>query len=306
MSVEVTPATDIAFDAEWDALAARTPFQTSGWYRAWLAGAAESEGAEPLLVRTPRAAVALQISDHDGERAIRPLGFPWADYHDAIGADDDALAASILQLKRELQLPLLLHDVLPEGILDRTMRRLGATLSDASPVGAIDLTNEIPPRREFARKERQLQRLDELHIVHHRDHDHIAPRLPLFIAMHRRQWAGRQDAVAPFDGGVVDNTFAMMVRFMAPAGAVVLTELLLGGEPIAMYFGFVRGSRYFGYRTCFSQEHRRWSPGQLMLRWMIRDFAAAGLTTLDLMRGAYAYKSEYVRAFRHNRRLELR
>jgi len=166
--MNVVMADTLRFPAtEWGSFASPTPFQTSGWYRAWLA--AEPEEAEPVIVRTPHAAVALQISDHDGERALRPLGFPWADYHDAVGTAVDALAAALVETKDALRLPLLLHDVVPDGLLDRTMQILGAKVSNASPTGAIDLAVPLPARRELVRKERQLRRLGDLRIVHHRD-----------------------------------------------------------------------------------------------------------------------------------------
>lgn len=308
----------------WDRLAAANPcatvFQSVGWYRAWLEAVAAAEEAEPLVLRVPaagpaRAALALQICRVQGAPALRPLSWPWADYHDAVGDPEDAeaaeaLAAALAGLVEESGFPLVLDDVVAGGFLAEIMERLGLAAEAASPVGAISLADPerlelIRQRREHHRKELQLARRGEVRCVHRRDREEIARRLPVFIAMHRRQWAEQPDAVAPFDGGVVDAAFAAMVRHMAPDGRVVLTELLVGGEAVATYFGFIWGRAYLGYRTSYELSWYRLSPGHLMLRAMIRDFAAAGLERLDLMRGAYTYKAEYVDTFRHNRRYRL-
>jgi CelD/BcsL family acetyltransferase involved in cellulose biosynthesis len=312
------------FGPAWDRLAEANPcataFQSRGWYRAWLEAVAAAEEAEPLVLQVPaagpaRAALALQVCRVQGEPALRPLSWPWADYHDAVGDPNDAeaaesLATALTDLVEESGLSLVLDDVVASGFLVRVMERLGIAAEAASPVGAIDLTNaerleRLRQRREHHRKEHQLARHGEVRCVHRRDREEIARRLPVFIEMHRRQWEEQPDAVAPFDGGVVDAAFAAMVRHMAPDGRVVLTELLVGGEAVATYFGFVWGRAYLGYRTSYEFSWYRLSPGHLMLRAMIRDFAAAGLERLDLMRGAYAYKAEYVDTFRHNRRYRL-
>ncbi|HEX6717092.1 MAG TPA: hypothetical protein VF088_08265, partial [Pyrinomonadaceae bacterium] len=85
----------------WDELAransSATIFQTSSWYKAWLAIVANHECAQPLILRYPatgpiRAGVALQINSE----TIRPLSAPWADYHDGVGNPFDFEAVESL------------------------------------------------------------------------------------------------------------------------------------------------------------------------------------------------------------------
>jgi CelD/BcsL family acetyltransferase involved in cellulose biosynthesis len=310
--------------SEWDAMERLNPlatvFQTSGWYSAWIESVAHHERAEPLVLclydfGKPRAGIALQVSDTDGG-SIQVLSWPWADYHEAVGSplDGDAielLARAVMGMIEELRLPIIFEDVMAGGLLERVMRLLSARESAASPTEAIDLTDaahlrSILDHHEYVVKSRRLGRLGPVRCHHYREIDQILRRLPVFIEMHRRQWADRANAVAPFGDGVVESAFENMVKRLAPRGQLLLTEYPLGEQAIAMYFGFTHGCRYGGYRTAFAHSHRRFSPGHLMLRQMIVDFAAAGFHELDLMRGSYMYKQHYSNRSRQNRRFEIR
>jgi CelD/BcsL family acetyltransferase involved in cellulose biosynthesis len=308
------------FPVDWDLCAHANPhatvFQTTHWYKAWIRAVAEPEAAEPLILRVPdkgrlRAGIALQIGRVDGQPAITPLSWPWADYHDAVGDPADkqslaALACALDDCADSHRCPVILDEIVPGGLVAEALGRLGISPGSAAKTESIVLTDEphiaeILASREHNVKWRRLNRLGPIRCLHHETAADILHRLPLFIEMHKKQWAARADAVAPFDGGVVDAAFESMVRHLAPQRMLLLTELLLDARPIAMYFGFVYGRRYLAYRTAFDASLRRLSPGHAMLRQMIQDFRARGFEEIDLMRGAYAYKGLY--ANRHSRNL---
>ncbi len=311
-----------ALTTQWDEMVRANPrctvFQTSHWYQAWLSSVACHECAEPVVLMVPgRAGLALQISRLPGEcPTIRPLSAPWADYHEAVGDLADAqaietIAAALIDFARNRGHDLALDEVVPGGMLAVICSRLGGSLGYSSQTLAIELTNdrhvdEILSRNEHAIKWRRLNRRGAVRCLHRTSLDEILPRLPVFIEMHRKQWSARVDAVAPFDGAVVDRAFESMARGLAPHGMVSVTELLLDDHPIAMYFGFIFNLRYLAYRTSFDASYGRLSPGHAMIRQMILDFRAAGLHELDLMRGAYAYKGAYTNRISRNLRLELR
>jgi len=287
---------------------APTPFQTPGWYRAWIMRAARSELATPILLEAGvpgggRVHVALQVHQTTAGPVLRPLSWPWADYHDACdmtpGGHPDAprvLAEAVDHLQGIERARLDLPDLLDGGLLHRAAVQLGARLRSSSTVVSIDLgdaehVRSIVTRKETARKARRLARLGQLSLVHLRDPADLAPRLPTFFAMHAAQWKDRADVVAPFDGGVVDQTFAAVAA--QPDAGVLLTELQLDSSPLAMYFGFLHRGRYWGYRTAYDRRYWRLSPGHQLVVQMIIDFSRSPVHTFDLMRGGYAYKLEY-------------
>lgn len=311
-------------EERWDRLVALNPrataFQTAAWYRGWVESAARAEGAEPVLLcvgppGAPRAALALQRTSGGGEPSLRSLSWPWSDYHEAVGSalDPEAvagLAHALAALPGLAGCPLVLDEAIPGGLLDAAASAAGASAEASSPTEAIDLDDgphveRVLGHREHQVKQRRLERAGEVRCVHHDSPEEIGRHLEDFIALHREQWKGRTEAVAPFDGGAVDQAFHAFGRRLAERGGVLLTELSLSGRPIAMYFGMRHGAWYGGYRTAFAADLYRLSPGHLMLRRMISDFRRAGLRWLDLMRGSYAYKRGYTNRVSRNRRFVL-
>lgn len=308
------------FDAEWDALAAANPkatsFQTAWWYRTWARVVAPSESCTPVVLTaqrgSTRVACAFAICSGETGDVVRPLGWPWSDYHDAVGPGCDEAVSLVAAMLRRLsgELAVELDDVRPDGLLARAASRLGIVAQPSSQTVSIDLRDaphlrRITGRREHATKRRRLERMGPLRCAHLREPEAVARWLPRFIEMHREQWRGRTDAVAPFDGGVVDEAFREVGDEGARHGGVVLTVLTIADDPIAMYYGFAYRSWYGGYRTTFRRSASRHSPGHLMLHGMIHTLRSLGFKELDLMRGGYAYKMEYASIVSHNLALSM-
>ncbi len=307
-------------DDSWDTLAfARSGpswFFSSGWYKGWIESVAEAEGAEPLVIRLDAggrlcAGLALQLSrDVTGRRVISPLSAPWADYHDAIGdPTDEAAVTGLVRLLSKLTKAkgahLRLTDVRVGGLLERVARRLGLSERPGSATSAIALDQADPwqtecRRGEYRIKAHRLARLGLLTCQHHADPEAVLRHLPSFIDLHRQQWRGRMDAVAPFCDPTVVRGFEVLANSLSRQGNLILTSLTLADRPIAMYFGFRHRGYYGGYRTTFDRSYYRLSPGHLMLHRMLADFCADGVTVFDLMRGAYGYKAAYANLNSHN------
>lgn len=299
-----------AFDTEWDELARNSPhataFQSAAWYRAWAAAVAEAEAKAPIVVSIRSgcrlvAGLALQCGGKNGEKTIGFLSSPWADYHDAIGClDEPAVAAAALEavaaLAADLGATVDLSDLVNGGCLDKALpesvRRFLGT-----EVFSVDLENrehlqKVHSAKEYLAKTRRLDRLGTVSCSHYSETQEIEFRFGHLVALHRTQWSGRTDAIAPFDSHV-ERGFRAMIREMAPAGAVIYTEFTLHQQVIASYFGFRWGNWYGAYRTAFDSSFMRYSPGHLMLRRMFEDFRRDGIRRFDLGRGAHDYKMQY-------------
>ncbi|MFI5568989.1 GNAT family N-acetyltransferase [Streptomyces sp. NPDC051740] len=291
-------------------LSARTPFQTNGWWRAWVREAAGAEGTTPVLVHVtrpgrPTPVVGLQLHQDDGTALLRPLSWPWADYHEVAyvgdvssigpGSDIGGLAEAIDRCQQEFGAKLELSDLITDGPLLRAVSELGVAPQPSNVVFWLDLTDpdivrRVSERRDMRRKLRRIERLGTLRLTCADTPERVAARLPAFIDLHTRQWRDRPDAVAPFDGGVVDRTFAAVAS--EPSSGARLHELWLDETLLAGWFGFCHDRTYYAYRTAYDLAHGRDSPGHLLTAAMVTELAAQGTDTFDLMRGAYAYKLE--------------
>ncbi|MEU8591164.1 GNAT family N-acetyltransferase [Streptomyces sp. NPDC048664] len=291
-------------------LSARTPFQTRGWWRAWIREAADAEGATPVLVHLTRSdrptlVVGLQLHQDGGTALLRPLSWPWADYNEVAQVGDGpptasepdiaALAEAIDGCQREFGARLELTDLMAGGPLLRAVSALGAVPRPSDTVFRLDLTDpdvvrRVSERRDMRRKRRRLGRAGTLRLTCADTSARVAARLPAFIDLHTRQWRERPDTVAPFDGGVVDRTYAAVAA--EPSSAARLHELWLDDTLLAGWFGFRHRRTYYAYRAAYALDHGRDSPGHLLTAAMVTELAAQGTDTFDLTRGAHAYKLE--------------
>ncbi|MFK0180184.1 GNAT family N-acetyltransferase [Streptomyces xanthochromogenes] len=291
-------------------LSARTPFQTAGWWRAWIREAADAEGTTPVLVHVtrtdrPTLVVGLQLHRDAGTALLRPLSWPWADYNEVAAVDDASstapepdiagLADAIDRCQREFGARLELSNLLLGGPLLRAMSELGATPRPSDTVFRLDLTDpdivrRVSERRDMRRKRRRIERLGTLRLTCADTAERVAARLPDFIELHTRQWGERPDTVAPFDGGVVDRTYAAIAA--EPSSTARIHELWLDDTLLAGWFGFLHERTYYAYRAAYDPGHARDSPGHLLTAAMVGELASRGTDTFDLTRGAYPYKLE--------------
>ncbi|WJS05547.1 GNAT family N-acetyltransferase [Roseibium aggregatum] len=250
-----------------------------------------------------RIGLALQVGTISGRRTITPLSWPWADYHEAVAfnpcdEDMDAMAVALGELAKAEEADLLLPDIRTGGVLELICRRLGGDVTADTPVSSVDLT--IPEnltaqagKKEYLTKRRRLNRRGMMRLVQHRRPNTLRPALTRFIALHTRQWAGREDAVAPFTNPEIHAGFTALTEELGNEGLIDITELYSGDALVAAYFGLVFCGTYFAYRTAFDRDFFRMSPGHLMLQKLLAACAAEGLHTFDFMRGGYAYKKGY-------------
>lgn len=291
-------------------LSARTPFQTCGWWRAWIREAAEAEGTTPVLVHMargdrPTLVVGLQLHQDGGTALLRPLSWPWADYNEVAEVGDapptgpepdiEGLAEAIDRCQREFGARLELSNLIADGPLLRAVSELGATSWPSDTVFRLDLTDpdivrRVSERRDMRRKRRRIERLGKLRLTCADTAERVVARLPAFIELHTQQWRHRPDAVAPFDGGAVDRTYAAVAA--EPSSAARIHELWLDETLLAGWFGFWHERTYYAYRSAYHLGHGRDSPGHLLTAAMVTELAAQGTDTFDLTRGAYAYKLE--------------
>lgn len=292
-------ALDPAWDRAWRSSPERTIFQSADWYRSWLATVGRH--VEPIVLRTRNrrgALVGLALQRDPSASSVAPLSSPWADYHDAVGALDDLAGAALTDALHHLSESVArveLTEVRPGSALARIATRAGLRRAAGATTHAIDLTNPATvartlDRAEHRKKLRRLRRIGDVQLTHHTRNPVKQERLGRFVAMHRAQWTGRPEAVAPFDGGAVDGFFRELT---ARCDATVISELTVAGEPVAMRFGFLLDHTYSGYRPCFDQATGDLSPGQLLLRNLVEDLTRRGLHRLDLLRGDHTYKARF-------------
>jgi CelD/BcsL family acetyltransferase involved in cellulose biosynthesis len=317
-------------EEEWNYLLTQTPsktvFQTFEWsFTWWCAVGSYNSGAElhVLAVREdgePRAIVPLMIQNKSSHRVLTFLSAPYADYHDIIFKQTSkyqtlAEIMEYLAAEHEIWDQIDLDEIPEVSSLLMYYRQVQKkapcsrlTLQTGTICPRLYLTNDAlfaksANRKEYLIKIRRLSRLGQLKCYHHFSPESIRSRLPLFKAMHRKEWNNHSNTIGPFEDPDVARFFSKLVDSMSPRGWVMLTELVLDAWPIAYYFSFAYERTYWAYRTCFETELARYSPGHVMLRYILHYLKQEGYAVFDFMRGGYGYKYCYADSEQVNYRI---
>ena len=95
-------------------------------------------------------------------------------------------------------------------------------------------------------------------------------------------------------------------RLLAPLGWLRVSQLEVGGEPIAWNFGFRFEGGWFWYLPTFRIEHEDLSPGSCLLRFLVEEGCAdPSVKRLDLGLGDEAYKSRFANSAQRTSHVEV-
>jgi len=246
-------------------------------------------------------------------RAIVPVGLPGFDYHDPIlvGAADAGLwdgfwrgletelygrwahdfDVALVNGLRPCSLPPEPEQWLPSGLL-RTSRagyQEPAPYIDLTRFGTIDDymgSISYSLRHELRGNLRSLRRQGEVRLRFYGP-DELQTALVALETMleHNRRrfpntWRAR-------------DYYANLVRRCLPERTLLLSEMLVGGQPVGWELDLDYRGRIYKYIAAFDPAFARWSPGHLHSYLSLEKALADGLEVYDFLRGNEAFKARW-------------
>jgi hypothetical protein len=157
------------------------------------------------------------------------------------------------------------------GYLERAGLSFEITKTQFRPVlsadggGGKDCASRLGEKRmnEFRRRRRKLEKKGKLELQIHRGVHDAAIWMNDFIDLEASGWKGRQGtaiACRPAERAF----FERLMRDAAARGKALVCSLALDGRPIAMTTSLRTGDRVWGFKTAYSDELARFSPGSLI------------------------------------------
>ncbi len=311
----------------WDSLVAcgntDTPFQNRYWLQSWLRTVGANE--KPFFIKLTDGELIVGIvplviaASSVGPLKFRMLQFagqPHADYGDFLLGENktaclQALLAFILDhahlwdvaafehlcetspnlvaFREVLQAAAVPHDVAAHGVLPYV--EIGSSFDDYWRGRSRKM------RQEIASKGRRLEQLGNVTFKRYQSCE--APQyLASFSAMLKAGYSSKDRLDS-------DETFEQEQRFVAAlmedekfASHIHFASLNLDGTPVAYHFGFVDNRAYYGYKTCYSPQYARCSPGMLMIKELMLECERSGIGTIDFLLGNESYKYHWADAER--------
>ncbi len=313
-----------AFDAlepEWNALLARgpcdLPFVRHEWLSAWLD--AFAPGEEPLVVtardaagRLAGAAPFLRERRLGLTRLVAPANdhscrFEWALGEDAVGA----LAALWGHLSTRMRWDvLLLRDLARDGPTASLLpaqahadgHLSGRWQSMDTPwlsLGASAVEDRTSPKFR-ANLRRWLRNLGERGAVSVRragEGPEARVMLSQFFALEASGWKGKRGTAIAADPRT-RQFYERLAELASARGWLALRSLDLDGRPVAMHFGLVYRGVYYLPKPAYDEALGPCSPGQLLLREVVSECEARGLTALDFLGPDMPWKRDWAPAHR--------
>lgn len=191
--------------------------------------------------------------------------------------DDDPWLAALRSLRPHVQLDAIAAEVHPRLDL--------AAMPD--PVRGVA---RLMKRNDVRRRWRRLEEAEGARFHYRQEEPDEA--LAAFRHLHELRWSAKE--------GDPDWLYRTSLgwRFLADASSALHRLDLLristvetgDGRPIAARFGFEHGSTYYGAKSGWDPAFAPYGPGHLVLGRVVERAAAAGLGTVDLMRGDEPHK----------------
>jgi CelD/BcsL family acetyltransferase involved in cellulose biosynthesis len=267
-----------------------------GWIEVVNSGNGNTIGVIPLMyVR------------QDGQKWIVSHSSPFADYFDIICKSGDELRCSSALLRylrqkdthyKRLEFHCLRADSLTALALQNCIPFRSLLTSNGPPCPVLDFGCEVSfkravTKRTTERKKRQLKRLGKVEFGQIFEKSKIMAHFERFAQWHEQRWSRHPKAIGLFSDSEVKRFFLMLVNTMTNQRQLMFSTLSLDEIPIAMFWGFLSARGYEYYRSAFNPSFEQFSPGAILLDYLIRFCAKSNLQLFDFLRGNYRFKYRY-------------
>lgn len=248
----------------------------------------------------------LRLMQHMGARLLADLTDPFGQYADALIAPDADVSAVCEEMLQAIR-----HQGGVDGLLLRKVRADAAIApflvakarqaggSERAPAVSLaehatyaDLLKSINPktRKNLRNSRNRLARVGE--VVHEVITDPEERRRVIDRAFGLRLELLEEEGHT--SRAYNDPAFRRLVAHVAGDASggleLLVMRLSIGGQDLAIQWGFVHNGRYYAYVAARSTLHEDASPGRLHLAHVIETCKARGLAVADLLAPAAPYK----------------
>ena len=150
-----------------------------------------------------------------------------------------------------------------------------------------DLLRNLRKKKSLKQNISKLTRAGNLTFRHYHNQDDMEESLGYLL----RSYLERFDSVNLDKRLLSERSFYLeLLRRMNPKGMIRFAVLELDGRPIAQHFGFSYNGVYYYVRPSFDRTYSEYSPGLVLLYYLIEYAAKNGYAEFDFLRGKETYK----------------
>jgi len=157
----------------------------------------------------------------------------------------------------------------------------------------------VVKRKAFRYYLKGLEKKGRVAVDHLESWNEIQTELPRFIHAHvaRFEAGGRKNS--NLASGERQAFLTVLAELLSGSDWLVLTRLLVAGQPVAWNYGFRFGDSWFYYQPTFDAGWREFSPGFCLLTKMVEQACDdPKIQVLDLGLGEESYKGRFATGYR--------
>jgi CelD/BcsL family acetyltransferase involved in cellulose biosynthesis len=157
-------------------------------------------------------------------------------------------------------------------------------------------------RYNINRARKQLEGLGAVEFKTLKTWEDIERYLPQMFEIHRKRWKGYYTG-SRFSTPSGQNFYKKVAEEYQAKGWLDIAILLLNGQVIAYSYSFIWGGEYFYYNPAHDPKFSDYSPGTLLLIYILEKSFNSRFKRFDFGRGDLFYKSYWADDIRQNKRL---
>lgn len=288
-----------------------TVFQSWEWAQAWWNHFSDSNPQRRLQLLTarehdrlvgivPLANINYRVAPHLRVPLTVSFGRPMADYLGWLIEPEriDAVTAAVAAYLARLPNPTLLEEVNEQTAVGTALQSAAEQagikfiLEPGEPTSQLNFSNHWPEiELSISRRRRKLGRDFQLDFELISEQRELPAAMADFIALHQYGWQKKGQPGALRTPHTQQFLSEVAERFL-DRGWLAFAFLRINGVRVAVHFGFQFGSTMSGYLYGLGDtgEAAKYSPGQVLIEYMIEQAHEKGHTTYDYLRGGEGYK----------------
>jgi CelD/BcsL family acetyltransferase involved in cellulose biosynthesis len=282
-----------------------TPFQTPAWLIPWWKYFGNGKLTIPVLCQGKKLKGMLPFYIRNGRNAGKItatiLGMGNSDYLDGLVENrseeiTDYLFETFMNARSEWDL--LDIDDLPQSTpLIRSIRKQGGVLKQSSEGMMINLPRnpdeflarlQSQHRYKIRKAVRSLTNLGDLELEY-AEQSQLPEFLNDLVRLHSATWKMRnQNGV--LSGNRIVCFHKEVISRSQEKGLLGLFRLKCGEKTISIVYGFIKKPTFYSYLGGFDPEFARYSPGGVILLYVIFELIRKGFREFDFLKGSEPYK----------------
>ena len=145
-------------------------------------------------------------------------------------------------------------------------------------------------RRDVRRKMRRIEQGRSVRLREVRDPEAYLPISETLSAMYAVRWC---DDFRPEHGEAYERCVREAISEQLGAGRAVIYLLEVDGRAIAYRMGLLHNGLFYDWKTSFDVEWSSFSPGLLVLAYVVKELLERKAAGINFMAGRYGYKDSW-------------